>query len=93
MCGILSSDTQASIKIMVVRRVDLQDDVLTGRARVATEGREVVRLHCRFSFMLQQTLSQRTQHHLRRQRVASVGTAQQHAVLEVAEAPSGLSPQ
>ena len=69
MCGTLGADTQALIKAMAVRRVDLQEPMLTGQARAAAEGRETAHLHRRFSFTLQQALSQRTRFHLCRQGV------------------------
>ena len=58
---------------MAVRRVDLQGPMLTGQARAAAEGRETAHLRCRFSFILQQALSQRTRFHLCRQGVLCLG--------------------
>ena len=68
----MGADTQFPVKDMAIRRVDLQGSMLTGQARAAAEGRETARLRRRFSFVLQQALSQRTRHHLCRQGVLSM---------------------
>lgn len=66
MCETLGSETQALINVMIVRRVDLQEDVPTSRAHAAAEDRKVAYLHGRLFFVLQQALSQCTQYHLYR---------------------------
>lgn len=69
MCRSLGPHNQALIKTMAIRRVGLQDGMPTGWARVAVKGRETEQVHRHSSFILQHTLSQRTQHHLCRQGV------------------------
>ena len=82
MCGTLGADTQALIKAMAVRRVDLTGTALTGQARAAAEGRETAHLRRRFSFVLHQALSSRTRHHLCCQGVLSMAP---HGPLPAAE--------
>lgn len=63
-CGILVSDTQGPIKAMAIRRVDLECGILNGRERRTKEARDTIHLYHRLSFVLQQALSQLSQHYL-----------------------------
>lgn len=56
-CGTLGSDTLALIKAMVVRHVEVQDDVSTGRARATEEDRGVAKMRRHLFLVLQQALS------------------------------------
>lgn len=78
---------------MVISRVELQDDVPTGRVRVAAEGRETAHLRCPFSFVLQHALFQRARHSLCRQGVGCMEAPHPAMEPETAEAPLGLTYQ
>lgn len=90
MYGTLGSDTQVLVKVVAVRRVDLQDSVPTGRARAAAEDRETAYIRRRFSFMLQQALSQRNKHNLSWKRSVTMEPTPPHTVPRATEAPPGL---
>lgn len=74
---------------VAIRRVDLQNDMPTGRARSAAEDREVTHLRRRFSLVLEQVFSQHIRHHLCRQGMVSMEAARLHSVPEMAEASPG----
>lgn len=71
---------------MVVRRVDLRDDMPTGRERAAVEIREEVHLR-RCFFVLQHALSRHTRRHLCPQGVVCMGVARLRTDPEAAEVP------
>lgn len=52
---------------MAIRHNRLLGDMPTGQERFAEKGREMAHLRPRFSFVVQQVLSQRTLYHLCRQ--------------------------
>ena len=64
----------ALIKELAIRRVQHRSETYSNESQHLAEGTEVARLRRRFSFVLQQTLSFRTRHHLCRQGVALAGT-------------------
>ena len=66
-CGDVGSDVHALIKELAIRRVQHRSETPSNESRHLAEGTEVGRLRRRFSFDLQQALSFRTRHHLRRQ--------------------------
>ena len=73
-CGDVGSDVHALIKELAIRRVKHRPEVYSDESQHLTEGTEVARLRRRFSFVLQQTLSFHTRHHLCRQGVALAST-------------------
>ena len=75
-CGEVGSDVHALIKELAIRRVEHRSDAHSYESQHLAEGTEVARLRRRFSFVLQQTLSFRTRHHLCRQGVALASTRQ-----------------
>ena len=75
-CGDVGSDVHALIKELAIRRVEHRPETHYNESQHLAEGAEVARLRRRFSFVLQQTLSFRTRHHLCRQGVAPACTRQ-----------------
>ena len=73
-CGEVDSDVHTRIKDLAIRRVERRAGIHSNETQHLAEGTEVARLWRRFSFVLQQTLSFRTRHHLYRKRVALAGT-------------------
>ena len=69
-CDELGSDVHALIKELAIRRVEHRSETHSNESQHLAEGTEVARLRWRFFFVLQQTLSFRTRHHLCRQGVA-----------------------
>ena len=78
-CGDVGSDVHALIKELAIRRAQHRSETYSNESQHLAEGTEVARLRRRFSFVLQQSLSFRTRHHLCRQRVALASTRQPHA--------------
>ena len=78
-CGDVSLDVNALIKELAIRRVQHRSETYSNESQHPAEGTEAARLRPRFSFVLQQTLSFRTRHHLRRQGVALASTRQPHS--------------
>ena len=78
-CGDVGSDVHALIKELAIRRVQHRSETYSNESQHLAEGTEVARLRRRFSFVLQQTLSFRTGHHLCRQGVAPASTRQPHS--------------
>ena len=78
-CGGVGSDVHALIKELAIRRVQHRSETYSNESQHLAEGTEVARLWRRFSFVLQQALSFRTRHHLRRQGVALASTRQPHS--------------
>ena len=76
MCGEVGSDVHALTKELAIRRVGHRLEIHPNDSWHLAEGMEIARLRRRFSFVLQQTLSFRTCHHLCRQGVALVGNKQ-----------------
>ena len=72
MHGALGDEAQMLIEAMATRLVDLKGLPGDSHERPAAEGRKASELRRRFSFVLQQALSQRTRHHLCRQGVFSM---------------------
>ena len=66
----------ALIKELTIRRVEHRSETHSNESQHLAEGTEVARLRRRFSFVLQQALSFRMRHHLRRQGVALASTRQ-----------------
>ena len=75
-CGDVGSDVHALIKELAIRRVQHRSETYSNESQHLAEGTEVARLRRRFSSVLQQALSFRTHHHLRRQGVALASTRQ-----------------
>ena len=69
-CGEVGSDVHVLIKELAIRRVEHRSKAHFNESHHLGEGTEVARLRQRFSFLLQQTRSFRTRHHLCRQGVA-----------------------
>ena len=61
------SDVHDLIKELATRRVEQRSEIHSNEFQHLAEGTEVARLRWRSSFVLQQELSLRTRHHLRRQ--------------------------
>ena len=78
-CGDVGSDVHALIKELAIRRVQHRSETYSNESQHLAEGTEVARLRRRFSFVLQQTLSFRTRHHLCRQGVALASTRRPHS--------------
>ena len=76
--GDVGSDVHALIKELAIRRVKHRSETSNESQHLA-ERTEVARLRRRFSFVLQQTLSFRTRHHLCRQGMTLVSTRQPHS--------------
>ena len=75
-CGEVGSDVHALIKELAIRRVQHGSETHSNECQHLAEGTDVARLRRRFSFVLHQTLSFRTRHHLCRQGVALASTRQ-----------------
>ena len=75
-CDDVGLDMHALTKELAVRRVDHRSEVHSNKPHNLEEGTQVARLRRRFSFVLHQTLSFRTRHHLCRKRVALASTRQ-----------------
>ena len=73
-CGEVGSDVHALIKELAIRQVEHRSETHSNESQYLVEGTEVARLRRRFFFFLQQPLSFRTRHHLRRQGVVLVST-------------------
>ena len=71
MCNLINTHKQ-----LAIRRVEHRSKIHSNEFQHLAEGVEVARLRRRFSFILQQTPSFRTRHHLCRQGVALAGTGQ-----------------
>ena len=78
-CGDVGSDVHALIKELATRRVQHRSETYSNESQHLAEGPEVARLRWRYSFVLQQALSFRSRHHLRRQGVALASTRQPHS--------------
>ena len=63
-CGEAGSDVHALIKDPAISRVYHRSEIHSNESRHLAEETEVSRLRRRFCFVLQQTLSFRTRHHL-----------------------------
>ena len=66
-CGEVGSDVHTLIKELVIRRVEHRSKIHFNESQDLAKGKEAARLRRRFTFILQQTLSFRTRHHLCRQ--------------------------
>ena len=77
-CCDVGSDVHALIKELAIRRVQHRSETYFNESQYLAEGTEVARLRRQFSFVLQQALSFRTHHHLRRQGVALASTRRSH---------------
>ena len=75
-CGEVGSDVHDLIKKLAIRRVEHRSEANSNEPQHLAEGTQVARLRRRFCFVLQQTLSFRTHHHLCRQWVALASTQQ-----------------
>ena len=75
-CGEVGSDVHALIKELAIRRVEHNSETHANESQHLAEGTEVARRRRRFSFVLQQTLSFGTCHHLCKQGVVLAGTRQ-----------------
>ena len=73
-CGEVGSDVHGLIKELAIRRVEHRSETNSTESQNLAERTEVARLRRRFSFVLQQALTFRMRHHLRRQRVALAST-------------------
>ena len=78
-CGDVGSDVHTLIKELTIRRVQHRSETYSNESQHLAEGTEVARLRRRFSFVLQQTLSFRTRHHLCRQGAELASTRQPHS--------------
>ena len=78
-CGEVGSDVHALVKELAIRLVQHRSETYSNESQHLAEGTEVARLRRRFSFVLQQTLSFRTRHHLCRQGVALASTRRPHS--------------
>ena len=78
-CGDVGADVHALIEELAIRRVQHRSETYSNESQHLAEGTEVAHLRRRFSFVLQQTLSFLTRHHLCRQGVALASTRQPHA--------------
>ena len=75
-CGEVSSDAYVPIKELVIRWVEHRSEIHSNKSQHLVGGTKVACLRRRFSFVLQQTVSFRTRHHLFSQRMALGGTGQ-----------------
>ena len=75
-CGEVGSDVHALIKVLAIRWVEHGSVTHSNESKHLAEETEAARLQRGFSFVLQQTLSFRTRHHLCRQEVALASTRQ-----------------
>ena len=75
-CGEVGPDVHALIKELAIGRVEHRSGTRFNESQHLEGGAEVVRLWRRLSFVLQQTLSFHTRHHLSRQGVALASTRQ-----------------
>ena len=75
-CGEVGPDVHALVKELVIRRVEHRSETNSNESQYLAEGTKVGRLRRYFSFVLQQTLSFRTRHHLCRQGVALASARQ-----------------